>query len=113
MGGLLKAVRPDMSEGYDVLFYDRLPSAAQRMASNPRDVDAFIEGVTIYHIVVEATLALTGQHFELETLREQAMATRAFIRGSPPSPVTSRATSTSALRCCRRPSARTRSASPP
>ena len=81
IGGLLKAVRPDMSEGYDVLFYDRLPSAAQRMASNPRDVDAFIEGVTIYHIVVEATLALTGQRFELETLREQGYGYTGFYQG--------------------------------
>lgn len=81
LAGLLDVVRPDMSEGYDVLFYERLPSAAQRLASNPRDVDAFIEGVTIYHIVVEATLALTGQRFELETLREQGYGHTGFYQG--------------------------------
>ena len=81
LAGLLEVVRPDMSEGYDVLFYERLPSAAQRLASNPRDVDAFIEGVTIYHIVVEATLALTGQRFELETLREQGYGHTGFYQG--------------------------------
>src|SRR5450759_3162368 len=37
---LLEEIRPDANEGYNTLFYDRLPSAAQRMASNPRDFDA-------------------------------------------------------------------------
>src|SRR5207237_9207154 len=69
METLLRRVRPEVNEGYDTLFYDRLPSAAQRLASNPGDIDAFIEGVTIYHIVVESTLALTGQRFELEAMR--------------------------------------------
>ncbi len=67
---LLAEIRPDANEGYNELFYDRLPSAAQRLASNPKDIDAFIEGITLYHIVIEATLALTGQRFELESMRE-------------------------------------------
>ena len=78
---LLDVVRPQVNEGYNTLFYDRLPSVAQRLASNPRDVDAFIEGVTIYHIVVEATLALTGQRFELESLRELGCTHFGFYRG--------------------------------
>jgi ribonucleoside-diphosphate reductase beta chain len=81
MATLLKEIRPTVSEGYDTLFYDRLPSVAQRMASNPADVDAFIEGVTIYHIVVEATLALTGQRFELETMREEGYTHLGFYQG--------------------------------
>src|SRR5579872_3882104 len=78
---LLAEIRPKSSEGYNILFYERLPSTAQRLASNPRDYDAFIEGVTIYHIVVEATLALTGQRFELEAMREQGLTDRGFYRG--------------------------------
>jgi ribonucleoside-diphosphate reductase beta chain len=78
---LLRQVRPDVNEGYDTLFYDRLPSTAQRLASNPRDVDAFIEGVTIYHIVVESTLALTGQRFELESMRERGLTHLGFYQG--------------------------------
>jgi ribonucleoside-diphosphate reductase beta chain len=78
---LLEQVRPEVNEGYDTLFYERLPSVAQRMASNPRDVDAFIEGVTIYHIVVEATLALTGQRFELESMRELGLTHFGFYQG--------------------------------
>lgn len=78
---LLEAVRPEVNEGYDTLFYDRLPSVAQRLASNPRDLDAFVEGVTIYHIVVEATLALTGQRFELESMRELGYTHFGFYQG--------------------------------
>jgi ribonucleoside-diphosphate reductase beta chain len=78
---LLAEIRPQASGGYDELFYERLPSAAQRLANNPKDFDAFIEGVTLYHIVIEATIALTGQRFELETMREQGLTERGFYRG--------------------------------
>jgi ribonucleoside-diphosphate reductase beta chain len=78
---LLREIRPDTNEGYNTLFYDRLPSTAQRMASNPKDFDAFVEGVTIYHIIVEATIALTGQRFELESMREIGTTDRGFYRG--------------------------------
>ena len=53
----------------------------QMLASNPRDFDAFVEGVTLYHIVIEATIALTGQRFELESMREQGLTERGFYRG--------------------------------
>jgi ribonucleoside-diphosphate reductase beta chain len=78
---LLELVRPEPNDGYDRLFLDLLPAVAQRMASNPRDVDAFIEGITIYHIVIEATLALTGQRFDLELLREAGQSHTGFYLG--------------------------------
>jgi ribonucleoside-diphosphate reductase beta chain len=81
MNELLREIRPDTNEGYNTLFYDRLPSTAQRLATNPRDFDAFIEGVTIYHIIVEATIALTGQRVELESMREMNLTDRGFYRG--------------------------------
>ena len=81
MTELLKDIRPEANAGYNELFYERLPSAAQRLASNPKDFDAFVEGVTIYHIIVEATIALTGQRFELESMREQGLTDRGFYRG--------------------------------
>jgi ribonucleoside-diphosphate reductase beta chain len=78
---LLDEIRPQTNPGYNELFYERLPSLSQTMASNPTDVDAFIEGVTTYHIVVEATLALTGQRFRLETMREEGLTHLGFYRG--------------------------------
>src|SRR5204863_260380 len=71
LGELLTEIRPEANEGYNILFYERLPSTAQRLASNPKDFDAFVEGVTLYHIVIAATIALTGQRFELEAMSEQ------------------------------------------
>ena len=81
LGELLTEIRPEANEGYNTLFYERLPSTAQRLASNPKDFDAFVEGVTLYHIVIEATIALTGQRFELEAMREQSLTDRGFYRG--------------------------------
>ncbi len=81
MTELLAEIRPETNEGYNTLFYERLPATAQRLASNPRDFDAFVEGVTLYHIVIEATIALTGQRFELEAMREQQLTDRGFYRG--------------------------------
>jgi len=81
MSELLVEIRPEANEGYNELFYERLPATAQRLASNPKDFDAFVEGVTLYHIVIEATIALTGQRFELEAMREQGLTERGFYRG--------------------------------
>ena len=78
---ILDEIRPETSPGYNELFYERLPGVAQRMATNPKDVDAFIEGITIYHIVVEGTLALTGQRFELEEMREQGLTGHGYYQG--------------------------------
>src|SRR5437870_2979057 len=78
---MLERIRLEVNEGYTELFYDRLPGIAQRLANDPRDVEAFAEGVTIYHIVVEATLALTGQRFELETIRERGFTHTGFYAG--------------------------------
>jgi len=78
---LLTEIRPEANEGYNILFYERLPATAQRLANNPKDFDAFVEGVTLYHIVIEATIALTGQRFELESMREQGLTDRGFYRG--------------------------------
>lgn len=81
MAALLAEIRPDVNEGYDTLFYERLPGVAQRLASNPGDREAFIEGVVIYHIVVEATLALTGQRFSLDAMRELGLSHHGFYQG--------------------------------
>jgi len=47
MASLLDDVRPAVAGGYNELFYDLLPGVAQRLANNPRDVEAFVEGITM------------------------------------------------------------------
>lgn len=81
LGQLLAEIRPEAQGGYDELFYERLPALAQRLASNPKDRDAFVEGIAMYHIVIEATLALTGQRFHLEAMREENMTHFGFYQG--------------------------------
>ena len=81
MGSLLAEVRPEVAGGYDELFYELLPGIARRLARNPKDVDAFVEGVTMYHIVIEATLALTGQRFTLDQMRQEGNTHLGFYQG--------------------------------
>ena len=81
LAGLLEDVRLKVSAGYDELFYERLPGVAQRLASNPKDIEALVEGVTTYHLVAEGARALTGQRFTLEWMRKQGQTESGFYRG--------------------------------
>ena len=81
MASLLDDVRPTIAGGYNELFYDRLPAIAQRLANNPKDLEALVEGVTMYHIVIEATLALTGQRFTLDQMRQEGNTGLGFYQG--------------------------------
>jgi len=81
MGSLLAEVRPEVAGGYDELFYELLPGVARRLARDPKDIDAFVEGITMYHIVIEATLALTGQRFTLDQMRQEGNTHLGFYQG--------------------------------
>ena len=81
LASLLDEVRPTVAGGYNELFYDRLPAIAQRLADNPKDLDSLVEGVTMYHIVIESTLALTGQRFTLEQMRQEGNTHLGFYQG--------------------------------
>jgi len=58
--------------GFRTLLLEMLPEAAERIRRE-RGTTALIEGVVLYHIVIEATLALTGQRFLLDYTREQGL----------------------------------------
>jgi ribonucleoside-diphosphate reductase beta chain len=62
----LAAARADVTDAFVELFDDRLVKMAERLIANPRDMDAKVDFVTAYHMVIEGTLALTGQHFMLD-----------------------------------------------
>jgi ribonucleoside-diphosphate reductase beta chain len=81
LASLLDEVRPTVAGGYNELFYDRLPNISQRLAENPKDLDSLVEGVTMYHIVIESTLALTGQRFTLDQMRREGNTHLGFYRG--------------------------------
>jgi ribonucleoside-diphosphate reductase beta chain len=58
----LRDVRRHVSDAFITLFDEHLVRANQRLVANPRDVEAKVDFVTTYHMVIEGTLALTGQY---------------------------------------------------
>jgi ribonucleoside-diphosphate reductase beta chain len=67
----LKRVREDVTDAFVELFDVRLVQAAERLIANPSDIEAKVDFVTTYHMVIEGTLALTGQHFMLMTYERE------------------------------------------
>ena len=60
-------VNPEFNE----LFDDMLKRRVDHLARQPEDVETLVEAVTLYHMVIEGMLALTGQHFILQYNEEQ------------------------------------------
>src|SRR5260370_25747622 len=54
---------------YRYLFYEWLPEQSQWLASHPHDVDATARFVTVYHLIVEGAMFLTGMRYQLEGAR--------------------------------------------
>src|SRR3954466_9220927 len=48
---------------FGVLFDEMLSSRVDRLAREPKDLETLVEAITLYHMVIEGMLALTGQHF--------------------------------------------------
>jgi ribonucleoside-diphosphate reductase beta chain len=65
---------------YRYLFYEWLPEQSQWMASHPTDVEATVKFVTVYHLIVEGALFLTGMRYQLEGARRWGR-TWGFYRG--------------------------------
>jgi len=66
----LTRVREEVNDAFVKLFDEALVEANQRLVANPDDLEAKVEFVTTYHMVIEGTLALTGQHFMTKYLEE-------------------------------------------
>jgi len=70
--GRLQAIAPDVTPGFRLLFSDLLGAAAETLRTD-RSLDAFVRGVTLYHVVVEGTVALAGQRHILDWLRREGV----------------------------------------
>jgi ribonucleoside-diphosphate reductase beta chain len=66
----LAATRPDVTAGFGMLFFDVLGAATQRLRGD-RSLDALVRGITVYHLLVEGTVALAGQRHILDWLRRE------------------------------------------
>ena len=62
----LDALEEHLNPAFNTLFDDLLRSRVDRLAEEPGDQKALIEAVTLYHMVIEGMLALTGQHFIID-----------------------------------------------
>jgi ribonucleoside-diphosphate reductase beta chain len=69
----LDRARGDLTEDYFTLFDRHLVDAHQVLLSDPTDIGAKVDFVTIYHMVIEGTLALTGQYFQSDNLQKLAI----------------------------------------
>ena len=63
------SITAEENPAYRYLFYDWLPAQSQRLASHPDDIDATVQFVAVYHLIVEGALFLTGMRYQLEGAR--------------------------------------------
>ena len=59
----LQRARDDLNAAFIEMFDGVLVEWGQRLIENPSDVEAKVDFVTLYHLIIEGTLALTGQWF--------------------------------------------------
>jgi ribonucleoside-diphosphate reductase beta chain len=62
----LDRARQDLNEAFLVLFDQHLVDACNRLLADPSDTEAKVDFITTYHMVIEGTLALTGQYYITE-----------------------------------------------
>jgi ribonucleoside-diphosphate reductase beta chain len=76
----LDRARQDVSDAFRILFDEKLVDANQRLLRDPQDLEAKVDFVTTYHMVIEGTLALTGQ-FNLTSQFEDMGILPGFLEG--------------------------------
>jgi ribonucleoside-diphosphate reductase beta chain len=62
----LEETSAHLNENFGVLFDRMLAERVDRLAREPEDLETLVEAVTLYHMVIEGMLALTGQHLIIE-----------------------------------------------
>jgi ribonucleoside-diphosphate reductase beta chain len=70
LGENVNAQRSKMNNEYRQLFDGILHDCAEALRMDPTDMNALVRGVTVYMIVIEGTLALTGARFMIRSLKE-------------------------------------------
>src|SRR5256714_5805705 len=62
----LEATSEHLNDDFKVLFDEMLHARVDRLAVEPEDMGALVEAITLYNMVIEGSLALTGQHFIID-----------------------------------------------
>jgi ribonucleoside-diphosphate reductase beta chain len=67
----LERARGDLTADYFTLFDGFLVDTNRALLADPTDIGAKVDFVTVYHMVIEGTLALTGQFFQTDNLERR------------------------------------------
>jgi ribonucleoside-diphosphate reductase beta chain len=76
----LQETSAHLNENFGTLFDEMLASRVDRLARDPEDLETLVEAVTLYHMIIEGMLALTGQHFII-SYNEEAGTLPGFVAG--------------------------------
>jgi ribonucleoside-diphosphate reductase beta chain len=71
IGSMLDSQRPNVNKDWETLFDGILHECAERLRKDPSDFAALVRGITVYMVVIEGTLALTGARFIIRSLKER------------------------------------------
>jgi ribonucleoside-diphosphate reductase beta chain len=80
LSDMLGQVEVHLNDAFNVLFDEALGSRVNKLGSDPTDRVALVEAITIYHMIIEGMLALTGQHFIID-YNEQMGTLPGFVEG--------------------------------
>ena len=69
-----------LNPAFHTLFDEMLGSRTRRLGEEPGDEEALVEAVTLYHMIIEGMLALTGQHFIID-YNEREGTLPGFVQG--------------------------------
>ena len=70
---ILAQIRPLLEQGPRDILIGGLSEIAQKIHDEPKNMDYLVEGVTLYHIIAEGTLALAGQRDMLNRTRRAGL----------------------------------------
>jgi ribonucleoside-diphosphate reductase beta chain len=76
----LKETSEHLNPEFGVLFDEMLAGRVDRLAREPEDLETLVEAITLYHMVIEGMLALTGQHFIID-YNEEVGTLPGFVEG--------------------------------
>src|SRR5271154_4278760 len=69
----VKRAREQVSPAFQTIFDDKLVAAHDRLLANPGDIAAKVAFVTIYHLILEATLGLTTFEFSTRFMERESL----------------------------------------
>ena len=67
----LEIARQYMNPASQYILIESLSNLAERIRQEPRNLVHLVEGVTLYHVIIEGTMALAGQRALLEGYRQE------------------------------------------